>query len=79
MATRGSYVLYITLVDFFGGHPENVSCMQLTKLFTRLLELVQLYKQNPLEKVFIFTIYQNYTLAFTLLRFSFIFGHGHIL
>ena len=29
----------------------------------RALELIQLYKQNPLEKFFIFTIYQNYTLA----------------
>ena len=28
------------------------------------LELVQRYKQNPLEKFFIFNIYQNYTLAF---------------
>ena len=28
-----------------------------------LLELVQLNKQNPLEKFFIFIIYQNYTLA----------------
>ena len=26
-------------------------------------ELIQLYKQDPLEKFFIFTIYQNYTLA----------------
>ena len=34
-----------------------------TKRFTGLLELMQLYKQNPLEKVLIFTIYQNYTLA----------------
>ena len=33
------------------------------KIFTGLLELIQLYKQNPLEKFFIFTIYQNYTLA----------------
>ena len=24
---------------------------------------MQLYKQNPLEKFFIFTIYQNYTLV----------------
>ena len=31
--------------------------------FTGLLELIQLYKQNQLEKFFIFTIYQNYTLA----------------
>ena len=29
----------------------------------RLLELIQLYKQNPLEKIYIFTIYQKYTLA----------------
>ena len=33
------------------------------KWFTWLLELVQLYKQNPLEKILIFNIYQNYTLA----------------
>ena len=52
-------------------HPENVSFMQLfwnygwfhTKWFTGLLELVQLYKQNPLQKFFVFTIYQNLTLA----------------
>ena len=29
-------------------------------------ELIQLYKQNPLEKFLIFTIYQNYTLALSL-------------
>ena len=33
------------------------------KEFTGLLEVIQLYKQNPLEKFLIFTIYQNYTLA----------------
>ena len=33
------------------------------KRVTGLLELIQLYKQDPLEKFFIFTIYQNYTLA----------------
>ena len=31
-----------------------------------LLELIKLYKQNSLEKSFIFTIYQNYTLALRL-------------
>ena len=31
--------------------------------FTGLLELIQLYLQNPLEKFSIFTIYQNYILA----------------
>ena len=36
-----------------------------TKRFTGLIELTQLYKQNPLEKFFIFTIDQNYTLALT--------------
>ena len=34
-------------------------------IFTGLLELVQIYKQNPLEKFFIVTIYENYTLALT--------------
>ena len=34
-----------------------------TKRFTGLLELVQRYKQNPLENILIFTTYQNYTLA----------------
>ena len=33
------------------------------KRFTGLLELIQLYKQKPLEIFVIFTIYQNYTLA----------------
>ena len=36
-----------------------------TKKIIVLLELIQLYKQNPLEKFFNFTIYQNYTLALT--------------
>ena len=31
--------------------------------FTGLLELIKLYKQNPLEDISIFTIYQSYTLA----------------
>ena len=34
--------------------------------FTGLLELIQLYKQNQLEKFFILTIYQNFTLALSL-------------
>ena len=33
------------------------------KIHRAFRELIQLYKQNPLEKFFIFTIYQNYTLA----------------
>ena len=39
-----------------------------TKRFTGLLELIQVYKQNPLEKFLIFTIYQNYTLALNTLK-----------
>ena len=30
-----------------------------TKRFTGLLELIQIYNQHPLEKYFIFNIYQN--------------------
>ena len=29
------------------------------------LGFINLYKQNPIEKLVIFTIYQNYTLALT--------------
>ena len=68
MATRGSYV-HNSMVEF-RGHPENVSFMQFSQKIdgfrqkdSGLLELVQLYKQNPLDKFFIFTMYQNYTLA----------------
>ena len=44
---------------------QNIDSFRVTKLFTGLLELIvlQLYKQNPLEKFLIFSIYQNYTLA----------------
>ena len=60
--------MYITLWWHFRGHPENFSFFTIfskywwfqTKWFTGLLELLQIYKQNPLEKFFIFTIYQNY-------------------
>ena len=58
--------MYITLWQNFRGHPENVSFMQFA-IFTGLLELIQLYKQNQLEKFLIFTIYQNYTLAFKMI------------
>ena len=38
------------------------------KRFTGLLELIQCYKQTPFEKIFIFTIYQNYTFALRLFQ-----------
>ena len=39
-----------------------------SKWFTELLELIQLFKQSSLEKFFIFTIYQHYTLALSLIQ-----------
>ena len=60
MATRGSYV-HKSMVEFSGASwkclfyaifSENL-CFQ-TKRFPGLLELVQLYKQNPLEESFHF-------------------------
>ena len=62
------------MVKFLGAS-ENVSFMQFSENidgfrqnneFTILVELVQLYKQNPLEKFSIFTIYQNYVLSLAL-------------
>ena len=66
--------IYITLWYNFGGIPIFFLCVCVcaifseywsfqTKRFTVLLELIQLFKENPLEKLFFFTIYQNYTLA----------------
>ena len=55
--------MYITLWSNFRGHPENVLCNFSQKIdgfrqkkITGLIALVQLYKQNPLETFFIFTI-----------------------
>ena len=52
----------------FGGIPKIlVLCNFLTKMMVsdkmihRLLELIQLYEQNPSQKCLIFTIYQHYT------------------
>ena len=63
MATRGSYV-HNSYGRIFGGIPKMlVLCNFLIKLmvsdkrFTGLLELIQLYKQNPLENFFIFTMH----------------------
>ena len=69
MTTRGSYV-HNSMVEFSGAS-RNVSFMQFSQKIdgfrqkdsTGLLELIQLYKQNPFEQFIIFTIYQNYTLA----------------
>ena len=69
MATRGSYV-HISMGEF-SGHPDNVSFMQFStkidgfeqKYSQGFENSYNSYEQYPLEKFFIFTIYQNYTLA----------------
>ena len=69
MATRGSYV-HISMGEF-SGHPDNVSFMQFSTKFDGFEQKdsqgfensYNSYEQYPLEKFFIFTIYQNYTLA----------------
>ena len=77
MATRGSYV-HISMGIILGGHPDNVSFMQFS---TKIDGFEQKdsqgfensyisYEQYPLEKFFIFTIYQNYTLALTFYSFK---------
>ena len=69
MATRGSYV-HISMGEF-SGHPDNVSFMQFSMKIDGFEQKdsqgfensYNSYEQYPLEKFFIFTIYQNYTLA----------------
>ena len=63
--------MYISLWENSRGHPDNDSFMQFS---TKIDGFEQKYSQGfensynsheqyPLEKFFIFTIYQNYTLA----------------
>ena len=65
--------MYISLSENSRGHPDNDSFMQFS---TKIDGFEQKYSQGfensynsheqyPLEKFFIFTIYQNYTLALT--------------
>ena len=64
--------MYISLWENSRGHPDNVSFMQFsTKIYgfeqkdsQGFENSYNSYEQYPLEKFFIFTIYQNYTLAF---------------
>ena len=69
--------MYISLWENSRGHPDNVSFMQFsTKLMVsnknihRALRTHTTPYEYPLEKFFIFTIYQNYTLA--LMAFSYL-------
>ena len=69
MVTRGSYV-HIS-GENSRGHPDNISFMQFSTKIDGFEQKdsqgfensYNSYEQYPLEKVFIFTIYQNYTLA----------------
>ena len=63
--------MYISLWENSRGHPDNVSFMQFSTKIDGFEQKdsqgfensYNSYEQYPLEKIFIFTIYQNYTLA----------------
>ena len=63
--------MYISLWDNSPGHPDIVSFMQFSMKIDGFEQKdsqgfensYNSYEQYPLEKFFIFTIYQNYTLA----------------
>ena len=67
--------MYISLWENSRGHPDNISFMQFSTKMNGFEQKdsqgfensYNSYEQYPLEKFFIFTIYQNYTLA---LRFG---------
>ena len=63
--------MYISLWENYRGHPDNISFMQFSTKIDGFKQKdsqgfensYNSYEQYPLEKFFIFTIYQNYTLA----------------
>ena len=63
--------MYISLWENYWGHPDNISFIQFStkidgfeqKDLQGFENSYNSYEQYPLEKFFIFTIYQNYTLA----------------
>ena len=63
--------MYISLWENSRGHPDNVSFIQFSTKIDGFEQKdsqgfensYNSYEQYPLEKFFIFTIYQNYTLA----------------
>ena len=69
--------MYISLWENSRGHPDNVSFMQFSTKIDGFEQKdsqgfensYNSYEQYPLEKLFIFTIYQNYTLALILQLF----------
>ena len=75
MINRGAYVH--NPMAKFSGVAQNVQVLQILKMLMvsdkiinkdfRIHKTTHIFKQNPLENGLIFTIYQNYTLAFSLL------------
>ena len=73
--------MYISLWENYRGHPDNISFMQFSteidgfeqKDSQGFENSYNSYEQYPLEKFFIFTIYQNYTLALTTRTDDFLF------
>ena len=65
--------MYISLWENSRGHPDNISFMQFSTKIDGFEQndsqgfenSYNSYEQYPLENFFIFTIYQNYTLALT--------------
>ena len=65
--------IHVSLWENYRGHPDNISFMQFStnmdgfeqKDSQGFENSYNSYEQYPLEKFFIFTIYQNYTLALT--------------
>ena len=63
--------MYISLWENYRGHPDNIIFMQFSTKIDGFEQKdsqgfensYNSYEQYPLEKFFIFTIYQNYTLA----------------
>ena len=65
--------MYISLWENSRGHPDNISFMQFSTKIDGFEQndsqgfenSYNSYEQYPLDNFFIFTIYQNYTLALT--------------
>ena len=69
--------MYISLWENSRGHPDNISFMQFSTKIDGFehkdsQNSYNSYEQYPLENFFIFTIYQNYTLALISIIFPFI-------
>ena len=70
--------MYISLWENSRGHPDNVSFMQFSTKIDGFEQKdsqgfensYNSYEQYPLEKFFMFTIYQNYTLALRYIQIS---------